>query len=810
MTALSAAGTATGNSGAGSGTITTTLATGLAAGDIAFVQMDVNGTTTWAVPSGWTELGRATNGSFISQIVIWRAWQSGDTAPGIGIGGTSRSWTAVSWGLRGVDTAQLGKFSANGTGNSTTPGVTTALTAEQPNTYYLITVGKLSGTNNDVLPPTGATQLFEQDNSTTIESAAFYKPQASAGSTGSITCPAGAISSRWVAQGFVVLSTDYPTFRAASAVAGGFAVTTATPVKPAGTASGDVMVAVVRAMGNAPTVNAPTGWTQRVRVAQGTLFDVQLWTKVSVGADELAWTVSGTGTGISVALLTYYRVDTTTPFDAGAGTDNGASAISGQGSTTTLTTNAMVVAFSAQGSGAATTVTIGMFERLDSSAMGADDAVQLIAGATGTETLTWSTTGATATIVAALRHTGEGVAAVPLFVPLPEEWTDEPDRPEDLDDDQPRQDWNPNLMTDPLTVAELLAFGSTVEDDDQHREEWAEAPEDATQQVADLLDVTVLDLSMLTGAVATLADVEPTDEWEPEDERGTWEADEQTAPVTVVEALAVLPLAEVEPDDAQEVEPEDERGSWGSGLLPVDDPTLTILSSATASLADVEPEPGQDEPPDDEHGDWYAGEITLAADPDPSLLGALAALADVEPDESQGYEREDELSAQWDTLVQVPLTVIELLRAAILAGIEPEAEASPESDDGRQDWGAALVSLISDMTALLSLPVLADVEPDDTGEQQPEDERGAWHAGVQGVPLTIVAVLVAGVAALADIEPEPVPTADEDVPVAVVTLITVILIVHPGLDQPTGVVLAQAPVPGTGMVNGQPRPGSGV
>lgn len=168
---------------------------------------------------------------------------------------------------------------------------------------------------------------------------------------------------------------------------------------PAGTTTGDVMVAAVAVTGAAAAINTPTGWTLQNTTVQAAANASRqaIYTRVVVGAEpaNYTWTFSAAHTGAVGAIATYTDVDTTTPVDIVAGNTTPAGADTSlqhraTGVTTTVPDTLVVTTHSVASARPWTPTTI--IERADilSAAAGAagislsiNDTPQVNAGATG-------------------------------------------------------------------------------------------------------------------------------------------------------------------------------------------------------------------------------------------------------------------------------------------------------------------------------------------------------------------------------------------------------------------------------------------
>src|SRR6266704_476099 len=113
---------------------------------------------------------------------------------------------------------------------------------------------------------------------------------------------------------------------------------------PAGTASGDVMVAhvVVQTAGN--TITAPAGWSLVLRQDSSSAISTVSYVKVAGSTEPASYTWSfGTSGQASGGIASYIGVNTTTPVDAGHGQYNNSTSNVDNSGVTTTTANDMLV-----------------------------------------------------------------------------------------------------------------------------------------------------------------------------------------------------------------------------------------------------------------------------------------------------------------------------------------------------------------------------------------------------------------------------------------------------------------------------------
>ncbi|MGC2519930.1 MAG: DUF6701 domain-containing protein [Burkholderiales bacterium] len=188
--------------------------------------------------------------------------------------------------------------------------------------------------------------------------------------------------------------------RQTSNVSGG----TITVNKPAGTVSGDVMLASVAVVTNTSTVATPAGWTLVQSMNQTGTNPSRLYTfyKVAGGSEPAtyAWTFTGSNVGAVAAISSYTGVDTTAPIDASAGQLTPSSTTHTALSVTTTVAGDMLVTVHEYASSRNWTPPGGMTEAVDSFSRGSGGTSGVsmemnyesrpATGATGTRTATAS------------------------------------------------------------------------------------------------------------------------------------------------------------------------------------------------------------------------------------------------------------------------------------------------------------------------------------------------------------------------------------------------------------------------------------
>lgn len=202
--------------------------------------------------------------------------------------------------------------------------------------------------------------------------------------------------------------------------AGATAINGAVCGKPAGTASGDVLVAHVYCGSAAVTVTGPAGWVKQARATSGTIpVEATVWTLVAGGSEPTTYTWAATGGNYTdVSIDGYTGVDNTTPMDAAAVIQaNASSGAPVSPSITTATANAWAVLGMFVGN-ATITAPAGTSQRENfDSSMGEADILEASAGPTGTFAWTVAAAQVTVTSTVALRPVGAPAGLPPGLGP---------------------------------------------------------------------------------------------------------------------------------------------------------------------------------------------------------------------------------------------------------------------------------------------------------------------------------------------------------------------------------------------------------
>lgn len=198
--------------------------------------------------------------------------------------------------------------------------------------------------------------------------------------------------------------------KSSTSISGG-GPTTITVTKPAGVASGDVLIAGLSfETGSSDTITAPTGWTLVRRVNNTNSEGLAVYRKVAGGSEpaSYAWTFASSRS-LSAGILAFTGVDNTTPIDVENGQTTASNTTHATPTITTTQANDLLVAFFAIPQSATWTPPTGMTEQVDvpetnrGNSLEIDTVAQASAGATGTKTATASTNDVGVTELLSLR-----------------------------------------------------------------------------------------------------------------------------------------------------------------------------------------------------------------------------------------------------------------------------------------------------------------------------------------------------------------------------------------------------------------------
>jgi N,N-dimethylformamidase beta subunit-like, C-terminal/Bacterial Ig domain/Purple acid Phosphatase, N-terminal domain len=198
-------------------------------------------------------------------------------------------------------------------------------------------------------------------------------------------------------------STSQPQFIAKSTVTNGKTVAV-----PAGVVQGDVLVAILEVDADPVTVTGPSGWVLAkdtpVASGGGSNFHIQVWYKVAGPGEQgsYAWVVPG-NPWVDIGVIDYAYVNTTSPIDAIAGRDAGTTGAPTTPAITTTQPNDLVIAGFVNYYSVSFTAGSGMTQRYNYDGNTAQDAVQAVAGGTGSKTANSSGTGPIGAVIVALK-----------------------------------------------------------------------------------------------------------------------------------------------------------------------------------------------------------------------------------------------------------------------------------------------------------------------------------------------------------------------------------------------------------------------
>jgi phosphodiesterase/alkaline phosphatase D-like protein len=194
-----------------------------------------------------------------------------------------------------------------------------------------------------------------------------------------------------------------PSFRARATTTNGFTVS-----KPAGVASGDLMLASLEVDADPATVTGPAGWTLLLdtRAGAGTpsAFHSQVWYRLAGSSEPASYTWSVSGSPYTdIAVLAYTSVSPTAPVDAAAGRDAGSTSSPTTPNVTTSFSNEMLVALFIDWDYGTWTAGSAMTKRYDFDSLTAQDAASALPGSVPPKTATSTASGPTTAQIVTLR-----------------------------------------------------------------------------------------------------------------------------------------------------------------------------------------------------------------------------------------------------------------------------------------------------------------------------------------------------------------------------------------------------------------------
>ncbi len=340
------------NNGTGSSSLTLSVPAGTSSGDVMVAHVVVQ-TARIAItpPAGWNIVLRQDTSSAISTATYVKV--AGGSEP------ASYSWSfgtagQASGGIAsyiGVDTttpvdASHAQYNSS-TSNVDNSGVTT--TTANDMLVYAVGIVVSSVTVN---VPSGFTEEWRTASSSATTSEMSQKLFASSGATGTIHGTLSSANSNityLIALRPAGASLPPPPssgiwLRGATAANNGAGGSSLTLSVPAGTSSGDAMLAqlIVQTAGN--VITPPAGWTLVLRQDSSTSISTATYVKVAGGSEPASYSWSfGTAGQASGGIGSYVGVNTTTPVDASHGQYNSSTSNVDNSGVTTTTANDMLV-----------------------------------------------------------------------------------------------------------------------------------------------------------------------------------------------------------------------------------------------------------------------------------------------------------------------------------------------------------------------------------------------------------------------------------------------------------------------------------
>jgi hypothetical protein len=387
---VGAAATATG------GNVTPGLPAGTAVNDVLICVVESRDNVAHTM-TGWTQLNTGTSGAGHRASLFWRRATGGDpttvthTAGG-GIGARIIAFRGVST-TTAFDVAN--SFTVSASDDDVEAAAITTVTA---NTMLVFTQ-HMAESYSGVGTPTGSSPWTH----------AFLTEYDPSGGTNDLTISAhyglrAATGSQPALQvGFTPTGGNAGVSHGAQLALRPAGTATALTINvPAGTTTGDVMVAAIALKTSSITITPPAGWTSlnRVNQAAGDPNAQELFYRVATGSEPASytWNFSAAVFGAVGGVVSYRGVDTSSPIDVYGGNVTASATTHTATGVTTTTSNAMVVTAHSFASAETWTPPAGMTERVDRASITASnaagmalemsDVLQLTAGATGNKTAT--------------------------------------------------------------------------------------------------------------------------------------------------------------------------------------------------------------------------------------------------------------------------------------------------------------------------------------------------------------------------------------------------------------------------------------
>jgi uncharacterized protein YbdZ (MbtH family) len=302
-----------------------------------------------AAPAGWNLVLRQDSSSSIATATYVKVAGSSEPASYTWSFGTSGEASGGIASYLGVNTttpvdAAHAQYNAS-TSNVDNSGVTTTVA----NDMLVYTVGIAAATTVNV--PSGFTQAWRTASSSLTTSEMSQELFAATGATGTMH---GTLTSSYSNITMLIAlrpagATPPPppagiSLRAAAASNNGAGGSSLSISVPAGTTSGDVMMAfvIVQTAGN--TITPPAGWTKVLRQDTSSAIATVSYVKVAGSSEPASYTWSfGTAGQASGGIASYIGVNTTTPVDASHAQYNSSTSNVDNSGVTTTTANDMLV-----------------------------------------------------------------------------------------------------------------------------------------------------------------------------------------------------------------------------------------------------------------------------------------------------------------------------------------------------------------------------------------------------------------------------------------------------------------------------------
>jgi uncharacterized protein YbdZ (MbtH family) len=341
-----------GNNGAGGTTLTITTPVGTTSGDVmvAHVIVQTAGNAI-AAPAGWNIVLRQDSSSAIATATYVKVAGSSEPASYTWSFGTAGQASGGIASYIGVDTTTPVDASHAQYNSSTSNVDNSGVTTTAANDMLVYAVGIVAPTTVNV--PTGFTEEWRTASNSATTSEMSQELFASVGATGIIHGTLTSTNSNITMLIALKPAGTVPppppsgiSLRAATSGNNGAGGATLTIGLPAGTTSGDVMVAqlIVQTAGN--RITPPAGWNMVLRQDSSSAIATATYVKVAGSSEPASYTWSfGTAGQASGGIASYIGVDTTTPVDASHAQYNaGTSNVDNSGVTTTTANDMLVYA----------------------------------------------------------------------------------------------------------------------------------------------------------------------------------------------------------------------------------------------------------------------------------------------------------------------------------------------------------------------------------------------------------------------------------------------------------------------------------